>query len=227
MEEKPSLDEAGERDLKRLRGELGAARRTRSDRERAYWISALEAQGAAAQLRPSRRHDPARRRPVVDRRGDRRAQGHRRAVRPRQPHRPRRARTRGDVLRPRHVGRDRRGRPGDDPQPGHRRPAVLPGMRLVRARRAGCDGHGLPAMPRRRRGGLRPGAHHPAVPPGLGLRLPRARDARRRHRRAPPHPLHRAHHGRRRSATTSSAPPGSSTATRSAPRCCGRPTSGG
>ena len=51
MEEKPSLDEAGERDLKRLRGELGAARqKTRSDRERAYWISALEA-GAAAQLR--------------------------------------------------------------------------------------------------------------------------------------------------------------------------------
>ena len=45
MEEKPSLDEAGERDLKRLRGELGAARRTRSDRERAYWISALEAEG--------------------------------------------------------------------------------------------------------------------------------------------------------------------------------------
>ena len=45
MEEKPSLDEAGERDLKRLRGELGAARRTRSDRERAYWISALEAKG--------------------------------------------------------------------------------------------------------------------------------------------------------------------------------------
>jgi hypothetical protein len=43
MEEKPSLDEAGERDLKRLRGELGAARRTRSERERAYWISALEA----------------------------------------------------------------------------------------------------------------------------------------------------------------------------------------
>ena len=45
MEEKPSLDEAGERDLKRLRGELGAARRTRSERERAYWISALEAKG--------------------------------------------------------------------------------------------------------------------------------------------------------------------------------------
>ena len=45
MEAKPSLDEAGERDLKRLRGELGAARRTRSERERAYWISALEATG--------------------------------------------------------------------------------------------------------------------------------------------------------------------------------------
>lgn len=41
----PSLDDAGKRDLKRLFGEAGAARRVRADRERMYWISALEAAG--------------------------------------------------------------------------------------------------------------------------------------------------------------------------------------
>jgi ATP-dependent helicase YprA (DUF1998 family) len=45
MKAKPSLDEAGERDLRRLFGELGAARSTRSVRDRTYWISALEAAG--------------------------------------------------------------------------------------------------------------------------------------------------------------------------------------
>lgn len=41
----PSLDESGERDLKRLFGELGAARAARAARDRTYWISALEAAG--------------------------------------------------------------------------------------------------------------------------------------------------------------------------------------
>ncbi|QJY49845.1 DEAD/DEAH box helicase [Pseudonocardia broussonetiae] len=41
----PSLDEAGERDLRRLFGELGAVRSTRAQRDRTYWISALEAAG--------------------------------------------------------------------------------------------------------------------------------------------------------------------------------------
>lgn len=41
----PSLDETGERDLRRLFGELGAVRAARAARDRTYWISALEAQG--------------------------------------------------------------------------------------------------------------------------------------------------------------------------------------
>jgi DEAD/DEAH box helicase/Helicase conserved C-terminal domain len=45
MQARPSLDEACERDLRRLFGELGAARSARSARDRAYWISALEAKG--------------------------------------------------------------------------------------------------------------------------------------------------------------------------------------
>jgi hypothetical protein len=45
MQALPSLDDAGERDLKRLFGELGAARGARAERDRAYWISALEAAG--------------------------------------------------------------------------------------------------------------------------------------------------------------------------------------
>ncbi|WP_219419591.1 DEAD/DEAH box helicase [Pseudonocardia nigra] len=45
MQARPSLDEAGERDLKRLFGELGAARGARAERDRTYWISALEAAG--------------------------------------------------------------------------------------------------------------------------------------------------------------------------------------
>ncbi len=45
MQARPSLDEAGERDLRRLFGELGAARSARAARDRAYWISALEAKG--------------------------------------------------------------------------------------------------------------------------------------------------------------------------------------
>ncbi len=45
MKAKPSLDEAGERDLRRLFGELGAARSARAARDRTYWISALDATG--------------------------------------------------------------------------------------------------------------------------------------------------------------------------------------
>ena len=45
MQALPSLDDAGERDLKRLFGELGAARGARAARDRTYWISALEAAG--------------------------------------------------------------------------------------------------------------------------------------------------------------------------------------
>ncbi|MDQ2709011.1 MAG: heavy metal resistance protein CzcA [Actinomycetota bacterium] len=45
MQAMPSLDEAGDRDLKRLRGEAGAARKSRSSRNSTYWISALESAG--------------------------------------------------------------------------------------------------------------------------------------------------------------------------------------
>ncbi|WP_214370457.1 DEAD/DEAH box helicase [Pseudonocardia sp. H11422] len=45
MQALPSLDDAGHRDLRRLFGELGAARAARTERERTYWISALEAKG--------------------------------------------------------------------------------------------------------------------------------------------------------------------------------------
>ncbi len=45
FEAKPSLDDAGKRELRRLRGELGAARSAWSKRDTMYWISALEARG--------------------------------------------------------------------------------------------------------------------------------------------------------------------------------------
>jgi hypothetical protein len=45
MKAKPSLDEAGERDLRRLLGEREAARAARAERDQSYWISALEARG--------------------------------------------------------------------------------------------------------------------------------------------------------------------------------------
>ena len=45
FEAKPSLDDAGKRELRRLRGELGAARSAWSTRDTTYWISALEARG--------------------------------------------------------------------------------------------------------------------------------------------------------------------------------------
>jgi hypothetical protein len=45
MKAKPSLDDAGERDLRRLFGERGAARAARAERDQSYWISALEAKG--------------------------------------------------------------------------------------------------------------------------------------------------------------------------------------
>lgn len=45
MEARPSLDDAGRRELRRLFGELGAARAARRKRDDMYWISALEARG--------------------------------------------------------------------------------------------------------------------------------------------------------------------------------------
>ncbi|MDN5914713.1 MAG: DEAD/DEAH box helicase [Pseudonocardia sp.] len=45
VEAGPSLDDAGKRELRRLKGELAAAFRSRGKRNRTYWISALEARG--------------------------------------------------------------------------------------------------------------------------------------------------------------------------------------
>ncbi|MFP5021907.1 DEAD/DEAH box helicase [Pseudonocardia phyllosphaerae] len=45
LEEHTKLDDAGEREKRRLRGELIAAYKSRSARGRTYWISALEARG--------------------------------------------------------------------------------------------------------------------------------------------------------------------------------------
>ena len=227
MEEKPSLDEAGERDLKRLRGELGAARRTRSDRERAYWISALEATGLLpnyALLDDTTRLDVGLWW-TDEETGEHKAtdeqyvRGSRTALAELAPGATFYVRGTSVEIDGVDLGTTR------NPATVARRFCPACGW----SERVGPDATAT-ACPRchaARRRGLRSGAHHPAVPPGLGLRLARAGDARRRHRRASPHPLHRAHHGRDEAPTTSSVPPGSSTATRSAPRCCGRPTSGG
>lgn len=45
LDSAPSRDEAQERDLKRLRGELAAVRKAQSQRRMQYWINALESQG--------------------------------------------------------------------------------------------------------------------------------------------------------------------------------------
>ena len=227
MEEKPSLDEAGERDLKRLRGELGAARRTRSERERAYWISALEAKGLLpnyALLDDTTRLDVGLWW-TDEETGEHKAtdeqyvRGSRTALAELAP---------GATFYVRGTSVEIDGVDlGHHPQPGHRRPALLPGVRLVRAGRTRRDGDGLPAVPG-------PGA---ADSGQLLTTLPFRRasayasrelamrdddtDERRRTRFTVLTTVDdeaRRHHA---------VPPGSSTATRSAPRCCGRPTSGG
>jgi hypothetical protein len=45
MEARPSLDDAGKRELRRLNGEIAVAQATGRARDRMYWISALEAKG--------------------------------------------------------------------------------------------------------------------------------------------------------------------------------------
>ncbi|MCE3554508.1 DEAD/DEAH box helicase [Pseudonocardia sp. RS11V-5] len=45
MKARPSLDDAGKRELRRLNGEIAVARATGRERDRMYWISALEAKG--------------------------------------------------------------------------------------------------------------------------------------------------------------------------------------
>ena len=175
-----------------------AGRRTRRPRRTRPRLLDLRARsrGPAAQLRAARRHHPPGRGPVVDRRGDRRPREQRRAIRARQPHRALRVGSRRDVLRPRHLGGDRRCRPGHQPQPGHHCPPLLPGLRMVGPGHAGCRRRGLSPVRCRRGRRRRSGTDDPAIPAGLGLRLARAGHARRRHRRAAQDPVRRAHHGR-------------------------------
>ena len=227
MEEKPSLDEAGERDLKRLRGELGAARRTRSDRERAYWISALEAKGLLpnyALLDDTTRLDVGLWW-TDEETGEHKAtdeqyvRGSRTALAELAP---------GATFYVRGTSVEIDGVDlGDEPQPGHRARRFCPACGW--SERVGPDATAT-ACPRCQAAGAADSGQLLTTLPfrrASAYASPRARDARRRRRRRAAAPASPCSPRSTPSATTSSGTAGSSTATRSAPRCCGRPTSGG
>ena len=226
MEEKPSLDEAGERDLKRLRGELGAARRTRSDRERAYWISALEAKGLLpnyALLDDTTRLDVGLWW-TDEETGEHKAtdeqyvRGSRTALAELAPGAT--FYVRGTSVEIDGVDRGR--------------PATRPPSPGATARHAGGpSGSGRMRRPRPARGATPPPPRTPVScsPPCRSAGPRPTPPASSRCATTTPTsaaaPASPCSPRSRPSATTSWAPPGSSTATRSAPRCCGRPTSGG